>query len=223
MPTVRWLCKKHGCRADFYTSEHCRPLRRLLEYQSCIDRFIIPEGYVIQGGVPGIQPWEMPVLEGYRAVYQLGYRDMPQIPLPDYIAKQAGAPVGLRIQYECPDLLPPLADYWLMAWRAASSIEGCLTEFGREVPCVQIGSRGEALDGIGVDYTGLDLLETAALFKHAKGFIGLNSALSVLAHGFGLPKIILGWEPDMPRIRRTPRSYFLRPDHPAILLRVVGI
>ena len=48
--------------------------------------------------------------------------------------------------------------------------------------------KGEKV-GIGVDKTGVDMLDTLTLLAHSIGFVGLMSAQLVLANGFPIPRI----------------------------------
>ncbi len=62
-----------------------------MEYQQCIRDFIIPPEYVIKEHTIGIQPWQMPIdASKYEAVYQLGFKTVPETPLVDHIAASEG-------------------------------------------------------------------------------------------------------------------------------------
>ncbi len=100
LPAIRELALRHGCKADFYTSSYCAPLRRIFEAQSCIDRFIVSEHYVLRDFSCGGQPWQVPVPDEYDAIYQLGFRELPHQPLPDHIATSVGLRTGLPVRYD---------------------------------------------------------------------------------------------------------------------------
>jgi hypothetical protein len=101
LPTIKALCARHQCQADFYTSDWCAPIEPLMRYQPFIHDFIIPPDYRIEGHGIGIQPWNMPIdRTKYEAVYQLGFKEYPKIPLPDHIAASADfEPLPLELEY----------------------------------------------------------------------------------------------------------------------------
>jgi len=104
IPAVKELCRKHGCKCDFYTSEWCLGLVPLIEKQSFVNRCIIPRGYIGTDHI-GIHPVDMPIPGGYEAVYQLGYREMPYEFLPDYICHSCGLnPQPLKLDYDKSDI-----------------------------------------------------------------------------------------------------------------------
>jgi SAM-dependent methyltransferase len=192
LPATRWLCNKLGCKADFYTSTHCRSIGDLVEYQPYIDKFVVLENYIATGNGPGLQPFAMPVPDqGYEMVYQLGYRSNPDRFLVNWTAMQIGAPHGLPVRYDFPDTgirvgLPD--EYIIMAPRKARNTT--YLDLFQEiidrstVPVVQVGGRADGLDG-GLDLCGLaGMLETVDLLSQATAFVGLMSSNLVLANGF---------------------------------------
>lgn len=158
----------------------------------------------------GIQPWQMPVSGSYRKVYQLGFRGVPDRPLPDYIANSVGLPPQ-PIQYETPDYSSP-DDYYVLAPRGLTSFIETFKEFCRKssLPVFVIGAKGDYI-GEGIDMTGVDFLQTANYIKHSKGFVGLMSSQLVLANGYNVNKVIVhdGRSWDMRHIVHSPYSHYL--------------
>ncbi len=184
LPIAKWLCEQQGCQADFYTSEVGRPALRLLERQSCIRHARIAPGYQIHGNGPGIQPWEMPVPPGYDHVYHLGFRGPFRVFIRDYVAGLVGAPNGLPLDFEHDPVSVALpSEYIVVAPRGQTTFREAFGGLVAQspLPVVQVGAAGEAVPG-GLDYTGLDLLETLPILKWAQAFYGLMSSNLVLAN-----------------------------------------
>lgn len=194
LPTVKALCAKHGCQADFYTSSYCEPMRRLVEYQPYINKMVVPPDYKMEGAGCGIQPWKMPVDESkYEAVYHLGFRGNPDKALPDFIAESAGVKRG-PIEYAFPEWQQELVlPYIVLAPRGARGF-GVFQEFINICPLnvVQIGGRGDFVGdrNKSIDMTGLDMLETLTWISQASAFVGVFSAMLVLANGFKIKKVV---------------------------------
>jgi len=191
LPVIRALCDKHGTQADFITSFYCKPISRLFEYQSCINKVVIPERYVIQRMDMGCQPWEMTVDGEYEAVYQLGFRGIPDSRLDLFMARYAGITELPDISYEFPVDMETEAPYYVLAPRGESSYNKLFLEFIElsPNPVYVIGGKGEYI-GKGIDVTGLDFLDTVSVISKASGFVGLMSSQLVLANGFDIPKVI---------------------------------
>lgn len=77
LPTARLLYGIHGEKIDFYTSDYCAPLTNLIEYQSYINKVVIPADYKIERMDIGCQPWQMPIPAEYTHIFQLGFRGVP--------------------------------------------------------------------------------------------------------------------------------------------------
>ena len=196
LPAIRELCKRHGSSADFYTSSYCAPLRRLFEAQECIDRFVVAEDYVLQDFACGARPWQVPVPPGYDAVYQMGFEDAPTVSLPDYIAKRARVKTRLPIRYDF-ELPAPEIDgpYIVSAPRGHSVHSPMFRALADHCPIkvVEIGAAGDGTGSPGaIDKTGLDMLEVLPWLAGARGFVGLHSAMLVLANGFPIVKVAVG-------------------------------
>lgn len=193
LPAIRWLCEKHGCQADFYTSEYCRPMEPLMRQQSCIADFIVPPDYSPDNCSCGVQPFQMPVPSGYEMVYHLGFRSTPERRLVDWISETVGGPKGLPVRYEFETrdaeahrpyvvLAPRGETTYCDAFRRLCAIS--------PIDVVQIGGAGEAIPGYGIDRTGEDFVTTCNLIRGASAFFGLMSSQLVLANGFRLPKVV---------------------------------
>lgn len=190
LPATRKLCEDHHCKADFYTSDWCLPLKKLLEYQSCINRVIVPPDYVIREHSIGIQPWDMPIPPNYDLVVQMGYREYPTEFLSDWICRSARIepkPLKLEFPYASPDM--PEVTYVVACSRTVNEASHyfhetpkCFHELASRVRLVITGLqplREPIPDAI--DLCGLDLLEQASLLNTAKGFIGQGSAVHTIA------------------------------------------
>jgi len=218
LPAARELARRHNAVVDFYTSELCLPIVPLLEAQDCIHAVIIPAGYQIRGADCGVQPWEMPIHPaGYEAIYQLGFRGIPDKSLPCYMAQTAGLPpdVGNQVTYDCVEPLPPqvkvLGKYLVMAPRGVTSFLNLFHRFidACPLPVVIVGGAGEYI-GKGIDCTGLDMLEMAAIIRDSEGFVGIMSAPLVVANGFPVRKCVVhdGKSWDMRHIVTSPLSSY---------------
>jgi hypothetical protein len=193
LTAVRWLCKKHNAVADFWTSEYCRPLKRLMEYQSCIDQFLINEDYVMDHMGLGIQPWYLPVPNEneYEAVYQAGIREVPQMYIPDHICKSLDIPMNQKVYYEYEDMATLDKEYIIVAPRGEDFWTPLIKDLDNgpsKVNIVQIGAKGDYVGDIGIDKTGLDFLETTAWIAKSKVFMGCASSQLVIAEGFSMSR-----------------------------------
>src|SRR5271166_445615 len=143
---ARYVAAKHGCKVDFVTSEYCVALERFCRYQSWCRDFVIPPGYRLRGLDMGGQPWEMPVdASKYEAVYHCGFRSGPDIPLPQFMAKQLGIQENLPIDYDCPEVEPvsglPAGGYVVIAPRGYTSFWERMIQFAvlSKIPVVEVG------------------------------------------------------------------------------------
>lgn len=231
LPAIRWACSKMNCQADFYTSRYCAPMKRLVEYQPYIDKFVILDEYVVEGNGPGHQPWHMPVpdKEYNCGVYQLGFKYNPDRFLADWIARTVGAPEHLPIYYEFPPSAASDFDFIVLSPRGQTTylplFEALAGNDRMEV--FQIGAKGEAVGASEYhDLTGLDLLETLGVLGNAKAFVGLMSASLVLANGFpDLPKFIPhdGKSWDMQHVMYTNNHHYLVDPTPGeIMSKILG-
>lgn len=215
IPAMRYIYKTTGIKFDFYTSEYCRPLKKLFEYQECINKFYVSESYVLDNWGCGGQPWYVPVpIQQYARTYQLGFRSVPNEMLHQFIGKYAGVDVPLAIEYD----YPPLLDYtWptpyvVLAPRGKTTFEYIFNEIADKVTCVIVGGKGD-YTGHGIDLTGLDMLDTLTVLSGAKAFVGLMSSQLVLANGFDIPRIALnGYMADMRHSIITARNYYPGPN-----------
>jgi hypothetical protein len=198
MPAMRYVTNYFGVQADFYSSEYCRPMKRLMEYQSCVDGMYFPDNYRIERMDMGVQPWHIPI-DGslYSVTFQLGFRQVPNCPLPRYVAITAGvgAHQELDMYWECPDIETLDEPYIVIGPRGKTTFEPLYLDIIEKAPCkvVQIGGPGDAVGDVTqdkvVDFTGEDMLETCSWLKKSKGYVGLMSAMLVLANGFEIPRI----------------------------------
>jgi len=192
LPAARYLCKKHNKQADFWTSSYCAPLKNLMEYQSCIDKFCINYDYVIEHQDMGIQPWYLPVPDEYEAVYHLGIRSHPKR-IATHICENMGIKEPPKLHYEYPDIPTLNEDYVIVAARGETfwiDIIKDLTNSPDNITVVQIGAQGDYVGSLGVDKTGLDFLETTAWIAKCKVFMGCMSSQLVLAEAFSMPRYV---------------------------------
>lgn len=214
LPTVRHVCQTKQKTCDFYTSDYCKALIRLLEYQSYIDNVYIPPNYRMTRADMGIQPWLMPIDKSfYETVYQLGFRSVPDRPLHKFIAKSVGIDPRLlpEIGYEYPDIKVLDEPYIVVSARGQTTFIKLFAEVIKRCPIavVQIGAKGEFI-GDSVDITGLDMLETTTWIAKSKGFVGLMSSQLVLANGFPINRVAVhdGIHWDMRHVVRSSFNHY---------------
>jgi hypothetical protein len=226
LPTIRELYRQTGMLCDFYTSKLSSHLKRLFEYQDCIDRFIVAEDYRIEHRDMGTQPWLVPIEGAYGAVYHLGYKTWPDRMLHQFIAHQVGIDKPLAIRYNHPDLTMNYGDrsYIIIAPRSRVvnyedllyQVTQMLGEQG--IISVVVGAEKESNLGHGhfsspwIDNVcGLDFLEVAALMSKAAGFIGAISSHLAIANGFEIPRIAIypGQGYDMRHVLEYHRNKYL--------------
>lgn len=230
LPVTRYLCEKHRCQADFYSSSHVARAADLFEYQSCINKFIVPESYVIQRYDMGIQPINMPIPNEYEAVYHLGYKGTPDGRLDWFIARQIG--IGHEhlkpVFYEHPDYAMELPEkFYVLASSGPTTYMQTFIDFMRisNLPVVQVGLSGHYLNIDNtqseiINKTDCTFLETCYLLNKSSGFIGLQTNQLVLANGFDIPRVSPhdGRSWDMRHILPLPKSHYLiNPSAEAIL------
>lgn len=227
LPSIRKACEIDSAIADFYTSEYCRPMKKFMEYQSCINKVYIPDNYEIKRMDMGIQPYQMPI-DGsmYNRVYHLGFRWVPDRAIPDFIALCTGIPLPVEVKYEYPDIETDNEPYIVVAPRGETGFKKIFCDFITNCPltCYVIGGENDGI-GVGVDITGLDLLETTAWIAKSVGFVGLMSSQLALANGFNIPKIAphdgIHW--DMRHVIYSDTNFY--PVNPTVLelLRILNI
>lgn len=232
LPMLRYLSRTHGVTFDFYTSKYCEPLKRLFEYQSCINRFIISDTYQVERMDMGCQPAHVPIPNEYEQVYQCGFTSVPDGMLHQFIAKQHGITIPLAVEYEYPQAsvgspVTPGAlpdEYVCLAPRGDSSYGRVFDEVADRTACVVIGGRGD-YRGRGYDLSGLDLLYTLTVLSGARGFVGLMSSQLVLANGFSYPKVVphdnRSW--DMRHVvNQASNIYLINPSVEQVLRHING-
>lgn len=227
LPAIRKVCELTDARADFYTSDYCRGLKRLFEYQSFIDNFYVPESYHIERMDMGIQPYSMPIpLSLYDRVYQMGFRWVPDRAIPDFIALSVGIPLPVVVEYEYPDFPTLDEPYIVIAPRGETSYKELFNNVIKASPikCAVVGGFGD-YTGFGIDLTGKDLLETTNWISKSVGFVGLMSSMLALANGFDIPKIAphdgIHW--DMRHVIYSDTNFY--PVNPTVeeILRILNI
>lgn len=199
LPTAKHLHGKTGCPVDFWTSEILEPARRLIEFQPYIGRFVVSPSYELRDTSLGAQPPHVPLpLEDYRMVFQCGFHDVPREAIPDSIARQASCPVGLPIELWVGDERPDLPEDYIVVAPDAGRPGVESPEFWRQVaesldcPVVVTGpQRHPWFDGSkAIDRTGLDFLDTARIFKHARAYAGPFSGQLVVANAFPIRRVV---------------------------------
>jgi len=228
LPAARALAERHGAQVDFYTSEYCRPMLRLLEAQSFVDRAVVAEGYKLRDFGCGAQPWSVPVPRGYDAVYQLGFRSTPNCYLPDWISQSVRLPVGLPIQYDYEDRETLAEPYIVIAPRGGTSYAGLFRELAETCPMVvvEVGARGEGTGSSrSMDLTGEDMVDVLPWLARSRGFVGLMSSSLALANGFPIPRVAPhdGRHWDMRHVARSPLNHYPVNPTAAEVLRLLGV
>ena len=229
LPTVRALSERHGCLADFYTSEYCRPMLGVARAQPYIREASVADGYEPERTDIGVQPWEMPTPGGYEAVYHLGFRSVPDRALHEFIASQAGLN-GHRpeVRYDFTHRLTLGNPYLVLSARGESGFADLFRQVIDQSPVtvVEVGAAGEYVGGgRSLDLTGMDMLDTLPWLAGASGFVGLSSAMLVLANGFPAPKIVPhdGKSWDQRHWLRSPVNHYPVDPSAAEVLRLLGL
>ena len=196
LPTIKEICRLREAKCDFYTSPYCRPLLRLFEFQKEVNRVYFPDNYVIENMSIGVQPYYMPIDTSlYETVWQLGFRSVPTCALPNFIAATAGIQnsANIQVSYEYPDIPTLDEPYIVLAARGRTTFEPVFKEVVEKCPIkvVQVGGFGDEIstNGNSISITGLDMLETTTWIAKSVGFIGIMSAMLVIANGFDIPKV----------------------------------
>lgn len=220
LPLIRHLCEQYNCKADFYTSTYCEPLRSLSEHQSYIDRFFTLDaanGYQLRDFGCGGQPPDMPIPNGgYSQIYQLGFHKTPDTFLAQFMANEAGVSETMSVHYEYPILDKPIQeDYICIAPRGMTGFIDLFNGIADATTAVIIGGSGD-YTGHGIDMTGKDMLETLSILHHAKAFVGLMSSQLVLANGVQIPRIAIhdGIHWDMHHVLYSSLNYY--PVNPSV-------
>jgi|WetSurSiteA1Bulk_404760.scaffolds.fasta_scaffold69848_2 hypothetical protein len=229
LPTIKYICERDGATADFYTSNYCLPLTPLFEYQSFIEKLIVPESYVIRDMGCGVQPWQMPIPEGiYDQVFQLGFQTTPNIPLHSWIGQSVGIADVPPPQYQYPDITFFEEPYIVISARYPTTYNDSFKAFIDACPIltVQIGCPNEFLESKSANMTHLNMLETVSLMAKSKGFLGLPFSQLVLANGFpDIPKVGMhnGGSWDLRHVIQRPNNHY--PVNPSTeeLLRLLNL
>lgn len=224
VPAAKWLCEHFQTKCHFYISDYYKWLQRLLNYQDhFIEECIIAPGYEIDHHAWGAQPWNMspyiPV-DNYAGLYQFGYKNFPDRPLPDFGLSECGFE-GITPKFvgtfKYPEIETLDTDYVCSAFRLDPAFEASWRSFADQcpLPIVQIGMEGEGWNHPNsIDISGVDWLETVSWLSKAKGFFGRISSQAGLAHSFDMPKVCLyhdGW--DMRHVVRTPTTLYQYQPH----------
>lgn len=210
LPALRALCARHGCQADFWTSAQCAALGPLLSIQPEIRNVRISGTYRPTGFDCGGQPPVVPTTgeegdegPGYEAVYHLGYRSVPNCPLPLFMARQAGladheiGPVRYATDPGAPGPRHRFfgKPYVVLAARGETTHKERFREFAAASPfaVVEVGGHGEAVAGDhgAEDLCGLPFDQMASVIAASSGFVGLMSAPLAVAQGFPVPKLVV--------------------------------
>ena len=234
VPAARALAARHGCRADFWTSPACGAGADLLVTQDFVNAVVRDHDYRAERGDCGVQPWRMASADdprhGYEAVYHLGFRETPTVPLVEYCGTLYGLPQqtprwDLPSWYEGRPL--PDAPFVALAARGASSFRETFRRLAASCPrpVVEVGKPGEAVAGdLGaLDRTGDGFLEMTWVLSQCKWFVGLISAPYVVASGFGCTKVMAHdgtW--DLRHVLRTGAHHYVHGHDHESLLRYIA-
>lgn len=232
LPLMRHIYETTGETVDFWTSDYCKPLVRLMQHQSCIDNVYVHPTYKAQRFDLGVQPYQMHVdYANYERVYHAGFRMVPQCDLPRWMMMQCGFHhIDPKVYYEYDVMAHPLQHdpYIVIAPRGESTWKTVFLEIIEKSPLnvYIIGGPGEYI-GAGHDKTGLDMYDTLPILANAQAFVGLGSSQLALANGFaGLKKIIPyhGFEYDMRHFLYSDKHrYMVNPDAATILREALDV
>jgi ADP-heptose:LPS heptosyltransferase len=212
LPTIKKLAEMNEEKIDFYTSDYCKPLKRLFEYQPYIDGFYIPAKYKIKRMDMGVQPWRMPIdLQYYHKVYHLGFRSVPDRPLHKFIAHQTGLGEIGETWYSYRKFNTSDKPYVVVAPRGETTFKQLFVDFVNNfhLDVVIIGGKEDYI-GCGWNLCGTDFLETVTWIANSKGFLGLQSSQLALANGFDIPKVAVhdGIHWDMRHVIRSDTNFY---------------
>lgn len=217
LPLMRHIYKTTGEKVDFWTSEYCRPMLRLMQNQSCIANAYIHQTYKAERFDLGVQPYQMHVnYADYERVYHAGFRMVPQFDLPRWIMAQCGIHhIDPEIYYEYDALAHPLQydPYIVIAPRGETTWKQVFLDVIAKSPInvYIIGGPGDYI-GAGHDKTDLDMYDTLPIIANAQAFIGIGSSQLVLANGFpNIKKVVPhhGFEYDMRHFLYSPNHFYL--------------
>jgi hypothetical protein len=239
VPAMRELCRRRGCRADFWTSRACAAAADLIDAQEFVRHCVVDYGQRVEGGGGGIQPWHVPNAEGkdfgYASVYHFGIRSAITVPIPEYYCSMYGLP-QLPNRYDLPSGYEGRAltegPFVCLASRGENDYKQLFREFVRRcpVPVVEVGYPAQHVgtDLGSIDRTSHGFLEMAWVISKCRWFVGLMSAPLVIASGWDCLKIAphsgIHW--DMSHVIRTPLHHYpvvgwpVNPD-PSVLLEYV--
>ena len=228
LPTIKYICERDNATADFFTSNYCLPITPLFEYQSFIEKVIVPEEYIIRDMSCGVQPWEIPIPPGYDAIYQLGFRTTPDCALHTWIGRSAGIPDVPPPSYQYPDMTFFEEPYIVISARNPTTFNDTILDFINICPIktVQIGCPHEYLESKSVNMCHLNMLETVALMSKAVGFVGLPFSQLVLANGFpNLIKVAMhtGAHWNMSHLIYGPNNHYPVLPSPEEVLRLLNL
>lgn len=230
IPAARALAERHGCPVDFWTSYVVRPAADLIRAQDFIHAVIVDDDYRIERGDCGVQPWRMSNAEspecGYEKVYHLGFRETPDVPIPEYCCRLAELPQQPN-RFDIPPGYAgrtlPDGPFVALAAKGQNAFTEMFRDFvGRcPLPVVEVGRPGEAvatqiartlmspgdpmIEG-SLDRTSSGFLEMAWVISKCKYFVGIMSAPLVVASGFPCFKIAPHYDGhwDMRHVIQTP-------------------
>lgn len=217
-PACQALLKQHeGEEVHFYTSPYCRPLLPLMQYQSWIDEAIVAENYEMAHMGGGVQPREIHPSGGYRQVYQMGILGWPQQNMVDYYAKDLYGIEPESYRLDAPDKPEGFSDE-LLAQRpillSCSTIvpkkwfDTIVETFSKVAPLIHLGWPKEKLYPQAVNTESPDLLNTAALFKHARLHIGSKGVNTCMSIAFPeTPTVIILSVPHFPHNHNVHRPH----------------
>lgn len=199
VPAARELARRHHCQADFWIAPQCHAVEDLLAEQEFVRTVVLDREYVPTSGSCGLQPWRMRSAESgeYGAVYHLGFRETPTVPLPEYCCSLYGLP-QLPHRWDLPDHCGPWGlpkePFIVLAGKGETAFRQMFRDFVRRcpVPVVEVGRPGEAVaaDLGAEDRTEWGFLSMAQVLSHCHWFMGLVSAPYVVASGFNCTKIL---------------------------------
>lgn len=190
LPSVIQACERHGCKCDFYTSEWCKPISKLLKRQSYIDKVVIPPEYTIQEHSIGIQPWKMPIDEAkYEAVYQFGFKTYPLTFLADHIANENEFLPKKPLKLEYDDLGNEKWGYFVTCTKSVNDIayynhlDTFFEQITRVKDVVIVGLQKIRHGGTTgcTDWTGMAYENIPGLIHNSDGFIGVPSTPHTIA------------------------------------------
>ena len=231
IPAIYGYCFEHRDEAIcFSTSDYCEPILSVFNQLSFIDHTFVDKTYKIERMDIGCQPIEPCEVDGFDKVFSLGFPNVPDTNIPDYIGNLIG--VKNASQY-CLDIFHQAkkkpGNNVVIAPRGLTSfhesfkyLTKTLESFGYNVYII---GGPEDYAGYGINLTGLAMYTSMRLIGTVQTFYGIMSSQLVLANFTKTKKIVLhdGQSWDMRHcLYRDDITYLVNPTKEDLVKEIDG-